>query len=370
MDVQGQKRKRMKKAVLFCPSRVWGGIEKNVHLRAKFLGAAGMAVSVVLLKGYFAERFADLDNVTVIEVTSRGGDFNVFVVANYVKILRAIGPDVVFAALKKDWWLVSLAAQIAGVPKVVLYLGIARRVKSPLKYFVIFRLMKSILMVNSDSLKSEMLNYPRFFDEDNVVRIYNGFSLPPASVEPLDFRTLLHLPPDTFIVGCAGRFSPQKGFDLLPDVLAGLPDNVHIVHAGEGEFEKQIKAAIGERPESERIHFLGYQRSMAPFLKGIDMFLLCSRNEGMANVLNEAMSHGKPVVSTRVPGSEELLAHGKHGVLTDVDDTRSLSRAVLSIINGERVFSANTQRQWIEREFSMERMVNETKSLFFGPPQS
>ncbi|MCK0107576.1 glycosyltransferase [Marinobacter sp. S0848L] len=357
----------MKKAVLFCPSRVWGGIEKNVYLRAKFLGASGVAVTVVLLKGYFPERFDDLENVTVIEVTSRGGDFNVFVVANYVKILRAIDPDVVFAALKKDWWLVSLASRIAGVSRVVLYLGIARRVKSPIKYFIVFRLMKSILMVNSNSLKNEMLSYPKFFDEDNVVRVYNGFDLPPESVEALDFRTLLNLPADAYIVGCAGRFSPQKGFDLLPDILSGLPDSVHIVHAGEGEFEKEIKASISERVESDRIHFLGYQSSMAPFFKGIDMFLLCSRNEGMANVLNEAMSYGKPVVSTRVPGSEELLAHGKYGVLTDVGDTRELSLAVLSIIKGERVFCPKEQRQWIESEFSTERMESETKTLFFGP---
>jgi glycosyltransferase involved in cell wall biosynthesis len=105
---------------------------------------------------------------------------------------------------------------------------------------------------------------------------------------------------------------------------------------------------------------------MAPFFKGIDVFLLCSRNEGMANVLNEAMSHGKPVVSTRVPGSEELLAHGKHGVLTDIDDTPALSRALLSIIKGEQLFSAAEQTRWIGSEFSMERMISETELLFFG----
>lgn len=357
----------MKKAVLFCPSRVWGGIEKNVLLRARFLGEAGVKVYVILLKGYFADRFASLDNVTVIEVKSRGGDFNLFVVANYVKILRKIAPDVVFAALKKDWWLVSLASRIAGVDRVVLYLGIARRVKSPIKYFVIFRLMKSILTVNSDSLKNEMLKYPRFFDNHNVFRVYNGFDLPAPEGQPLDFRAMLNLPPETVIVGCAGRFSPQKGFDLLPDVLAELPDNIHVVHVGEGEFEEEIKAAINERPESKRIHFLGYQGNMHAFFKGIDLFLLCSRNEGMANVLNEAMSHGKPVVSTRVPGSEELLADGKYGALVDVNDVEGLSRAIRQIVDGEKEYHAADLREWIHQEFGLQRMIRETNRLFFEP---
>ncbi|MFL1466411.1 glycosyltransferase [Marinobacter sp. HN1S83] len=355
----------MKKAVLFCPSRVWGGIEKNVHLRARFLGEAGVKVYVVLLQGYFADRFADLENVTVIEVKSRGGDLNLFVVANYVKILRKIRPDVVFAALKKDWWLVTLASSLAGVDRVVLYLGISRRVKSPIKYFAIFRLMKAVLMVNSDSLKNEMLKYPRFFDDRNVFKVCNGFDLPPPEEKPMNFRELLNLPSDTVIVGCAGRFSPQKGFDLLPDILSRLPDNVHVVHAGEGEFEDEIKSAINNRQEAARIHFLGYQKNMHAFFKGIDLFLLCSRNEGMANVLNEAMSHGKPVVSTLVPGSEELLAHGKYGVLADVNDVEALARGIRAIVDGEHVYSPEELRDWIHQEFGLHRMIRETNRLFF-----
>lgn len=355
----------MKKAVLFCPSRVWGGIEKNVHLRARFLGASDVQVYVVLLEGYFAERFANMDNVETIEVKSRGGDLNLFVVANYVRILKKVRPDVVFSALKKDWWLVALASRLASVNRVVLYLGIARRVKSPIKYFAIFRLMKSVLMVNSDSLKNEMLKYPKFFNERNVVRVYNGFNLPSSEGEPEDFRALLDLPPETVVVGCAGRFSPQKGFDLLPDILSHLPDNIHIVHAGEGEFEEEIKAAIKGRPESRRIHFLGYQRDMHAFFKGIDLFLLCSRNEGMANVLNEALSYGKPVVSTRVPGSEELLAHGKYGVLVDVDDVEAMANGIRAISEEKTVFSPAALRQWIGEEFSLQRMIRETNRLFF-----
>ena len=355
----------MKKAVLFCPSRVWGGIEKNVHLRARFLGEAGIRVHVILLKGFFAERFVGLENVTVVEVKSRGGDFNFFVVANYMKILKEIQPDVVFAALKKDWWLVTLASKLAGVDRIVLYLGISRRVKSPIKYFAIFRLMKALLLVNSNSLKNEMLKHSRFFDDQNVFTVYNGFALPPADQEPMNFRALLNLPPDSVIVGCAGRFSPQKGFDLLPDILSALPANVHVVHAGEGEFENEIKAAINEKPEATRIHFLGYQGNMNAFFKGIDIFLLCSRNEGMANVLNEAMSHGKPVVSTRVPGSEELLAEGKHGVLVEVNDVPGMAQGIQSIINGESVYSPADLREWIDQEFGLHRMVRETNRLFF-----
>lgn len=358
----------MRKAVLFCPSKVWGGIEKNVRLRARFLGGNGVQVYVILLTGFFADRFEDLDNVTVIEVTSRGGDFNLAVVANYIKILRRIRPDVVFAALKKDWWLVSLSARLAGVRRIVLYLGIARRVKSPVKFFAIFRLMKAILMVNSDSLKQEMLRHPKFFDEDNVVRIYNGFNQPEKGGQGIDFRAMFNLPDDAVIVGCAGRFSAMKGFDQLPAVLSRLPEHVHVVHAGEGEFEQQIKNAIQGQQQSKRIHFLGYCQDMDGFFRGIDLFLLCSRNEGMANVLNEALSHGKPAVSTRVPGSEELLGYGRYGILVDIDDVDAMASGIQALVSGERRFDASELRQWIDSEFGMHRMIAETNRLFFETP--
>ena len=105
---------------------------------------------------------------------------------------------------------------------------------------------------------------------------------------------------------------------------------------------------------------------MDRFFGGIDLFLLCSRNEGMANVLNEAMSHGKPVVSTRVPGSEELLGQGAYGVLVGVDDVDAMAAGIRTLVEKERQFDPKELQQWIEREFGMQRMVEQTRQLFFG----
>ena len=74
----------MKKIVLFAPTTTWGGVEKNVLLRAQFLSQNHL-VYIVLLNGLFAYKFKDLPNIKVINVKKRGGDLNVRVVFNYIK---------------------------------------------------------------------------------------------------------------------------------------------------------------------------------------------------------------------------------------------------------------------------------------------
>ncbi|QLE00088.1 glycosyltransferase [Galbibacter sp. BG1] len=354
-----------KKCVLVCPSKVWGGIEKNVLLRAKELRRRGYEVYVILLNGQFEEKFKNDPEIKVINISSRGGDLNIFVLLNYVKIFREIKPYTVFAALKKDWFLVSLAARLAKVPKTILYLGILREIKDNLKYKFIFKNLKNKVLVNSNSLKNHLLKNTNLFNDSNVVCVYNGFSVPGESDYKIDFKSKLNLKKDTVILGCAGRFSYIKGFDYLPQILSYLPENYHVIHIGKGELEKEIKTLIMESDYRDRIHFLGFFEDVKLFFNSIDIFLLPSRSEGMANVLNEAMSFGKPVVSTKVPGSEELLNNGEYGILTEIGDAKAMAEGIIAISDQTVVFEPNKLKARIEENFSIEKMIDNTEHLFF-----
>lgn len=354
--------------VIFCPTDTWGGVEKNVLLRSEHLGVRGHKVIVVLLKNTFRARFEHFKNVSVFEITSRGGDLNLFVVYNYWRLLKRTRPEAVFSALKKDWWLVSIAANLAKVPNTILYLGIKRNIRAGIKYRTVFKTLKAKILVNSDSLKKDLLERNAYFNEGNVFRIYNGFEIPDMGLETRDLKSTLNLSKNSFIIGCAGRFSHQKGFDLLPEIAAALPENFHFAHAGGGPLEEEIKLLVKNSPVSNRIHFLGYLKNMSPFFTGIDAFLLCSRFEGMANVLNEAMSYGKPMVSSRVEGTEELLGHGKYGVIVEIEDITAMAEALKKIANKSIVFDAVILQNRIKNDFSMAQMINKTEQLFFETP--
>jgi glycosyltransferase involved in cell wall biosynthesis len=367
MTVKNQKKQINTGIILFCPTKNWGGIEKNVRLRAKYFGEKGYRVFVVVLQNKFEEKFKGLPNVEIKSVNKRGGDINVLVLWNYYRFLKQVKPYTVFAALKRDWWLVSASAFLAGVPNIILYLGNKRKIRTGLKYRLVFEKLKAKVLVNSNSLKDHLLSTSPFFSDKNVFRIYNGIELPEMKGEKRNYKKLLNLTEDAYLVGCAGWLNLRKGFDLLPDILKRLPKNIHIVHVGKGGFELDMEKLIEEHREiKDRVHFLGHESNMDAFFRGIDLFLLCSRSEGMANVLNEALGHGKPIVSTKVPGSEELLDNGQYGILTAVEDTEAMAQGIMDIYKQKKSFTTENQQKRIVERFSLQRMMTETEALFFN----
>ncbi len=352
--------------VIFCATKGWGGIEKNVRLRAKYFGENGYQVHVVLLKNKFKERFDGLKNVHIKNVNKRGGDLNVFVLMNYVKFLKKVKPHTVFCPLKRDWWLVTAAAAIAKVPNRILYLGNRRKVRKGLKYHTVFRTLKAKMIVNCQALKRHLTTTTDYFDETNIIQIYTGVELPELKGDAIDFRKRLNLDKDSTIVGCIGWLNYRKGFDLLPDIARELPNSFHIVHVGSGGFDLDMDKLIEDNQDvMPRIHFLGYENNMEAFWRGIDIFLLSSRSESLANVLNEAMSFGKPIVATKAPGSDELLGDSEYGILTEVEDVNAMAQGIKDLANGTIAFDPNKQRERMAGEFSLNHMMKRYEAVFF-----
>ena len=104
---------------------------------------------------------------------------------------------------------------------------------------------------------------------------------------------------------------------------------------------------------------------MDAFWRGIDIFLLCSRSESLANVLNEAMSFGKPIVSTKAPGSDELLGDNEFGILTEVEDIDAMAKGIKDLAEGNVSFDPEKQRDRMRGEFSLNHMMKRYEAVFF-----
>ena len=139
-------------------------------------------------------------------------------------------------------------------------------------------------------------------------------------------------PPDAPLLLAMGRLHPNKGFDVLIEAVARLPD-VYLWIAGEGPLEGELEALAHRVFVKPRVRFLGWRDDGPALLAACDAFVCPSRHEPLGNVVIEAWAQGVPVIATESQGPAALIRHGETGLLVPVDDALALARAI------QRIFS-------------------------------
>jgi glycosyltransferase involved in cell wall biosynthesis len=154
-----------------------------------------------------------------------------------------------------------------------------------------------------------------------------------------------------------GRLSHYKGFEVLIDSLAGLPQ-LALLLVGGGEREAALRQRIRERGLEDRVRMTGQaeQSLLDQAYAQAELFCLPSldRAEAFGMVLLEAMRAGLPCVASAIPGSGvgEVVADGVSGLLVPPGDTAALAAALQRLDNdpqlAARLGQAGRER-WAQR---------------------
>lgn len=129
-----------------------------------------------------------------------------------------------------------------------------------------------------------------------------------AAIRPADW-TEFGWPDDAQVLLYVGRLHPQKGIDLLAEVIEPLlatHPEMRCLIAGEGPLRASLQQ-LADRAGPDRLQLAGWRSDVLSLIKACRMVVLPSRYEGMPNVVLEAMACGKPVAVSRVEGVDELL---------------------------------------------------------------
>ena len=141
------------------------------------------------------------------------------------------------------------------------------------------------------------------------------------------------------IIG-AGRFVPEKGFDVLIDayyIVNKKHPEYRLVLYGKGPLQEQYEKQLNQYGLLNKTEFPGYVNNVAEMVREEGVFVLPSRLEGIPNVLLEAMSVGIPTVSANCePGGPMFLSNnGERGLVVPMDDSESLAEAIIKIIEDQ-----------------------------------
>lgn len=148
-------------------------------------------------------------------------------------------------------------------------------------------------------------------------------------------------------VGFLGALIPRKGGDLLLRAFAAMPDrNWRLIMVGEGESRPVWQRVAAHGRISDRVTFTGMlpNTEAKAVLGHLDLFVLPSRFDGWALVVNEALMQGVPVLCSDRCGARDLLAEPWRGEVFKADCVESLRDVLAKWIDRGKRTPELTQR--------------------------
>ncbi|KAA3665095.1 MAG: glycosyltransferase family 1 protein [Chloroflexi bacterium] len=211
-------------------------------------------------------------------------------------------------------------------------LGLLIRLQAPVSYQLekgIFAKAGAITAVAS-SVAQELGAYA--IDARSVHVLGNGVDTEQFSPVPFDVNKKYPY----FLT--VGRLAPRKGLkDLLKCaaiVHKKYPDYRFLI-AGEGPLQSELEHEIRELNLLNCVKLLGHvedRKRLINLYRGATGYAHAAHYEGLPTALLEAMSCGRPVVTTAVSGALDVIQHGENGLLVPAHAPAEMAKAVEHLI--------------------------------------
>ncbi|MBQ6118734.1 MAG: glycosyltransferase family 4 protein [Clostridia bacterium] len=180
--------------------------------------------------------------------------------------------------------------------------------------------------------------------------------------------------PKERIFGYVSRLNPEKGIDELlrafENVLKSWPD-ARLRLAGELDgIAPGTKALLDRLCAAGAAEYLGEISDVPSFLKTVRYFVFPSYREGTPRATLEAMSCGRPVITTDATGCRETVTDGENGLLVKARDERSLREAMLRFCEDDAMTErmGHRSREMAEESFDVfavnRALIGEIQTLY------
>lgn len=194
------------------------------------------------------------------------------------------------------------------------------------------------IIAQTEEMKDELLEEAKI-NKNKVIVFQNPIDTDTIERKMSDSESPYNQEDEALKFVASGRFSYQKGFDLLVDAFAivkqrsSSPVKLYILGETGGEKNPEylnIKDKIKYKGLANDIICLGYQDNPYKYVSNSDCFVLSSRWEGLPNVVLEALYLKKPVAAFRcIPVIERIIKDGYNGYTAEKENTEELANAML-----------------------------------------
>jgi glycosyltransferase involved in cell wall biosynthesis len=202
---------------------------------------------------------------------------------------------------------------------------------------------------------------------EKIEVVPNAIGLTSATGPPTSttLRDLIVEKGTTPLVLVPARLHEQKGHRYLLHAIAEV-QQAHFAFAGEGPERHALEALARRLGIESCVSFLGHRDDMPELLAAADLVVLPSLYEGLPVSLLEAMAAAKPVIATRIGGTDELVTSGYDGLLVEPMDSHALAQAIRALLSdparAEQL--ASRARRTVAERFSAEAMCDRISQVY------
>ncbi len=277
-------------------------------------------------------------------------------------------PTTIIANLTKDLKAASVAARLAGVPRVYATRESDFPWKDNFYYRWYLNRLATGVLVNSEATRRTTLQSAPWLDPARVHLLYKG-------IDTRRFR-----PGNSAgkaVVGFVGQLIERKGlrtlmaaWELLEAEWPGLAPRLRL--AGQGPLDQALEDWRKRLHAPERVELCGFVENVAEFYHSCGLLVLPSSSEGFGLAAAEAAACGLPVIAGRASSLPEIVEHRHSGLLVEPGDARQWAAAIASLLNdpeGARALG-RTGAEIVRRRFDREASLHELMRLTGGPVPS
>jgi len=160
------------------------------------------------------------------------------------------------------------------------------------------------------------------------VREEDVLTEPPTPAQKLAAKQELGITQQKMVLA-VGRFVHLKGFDILLRACASLPEDTAVCVVG-GRITHEYAQIVSELGLST-VHFEGFKQpaELRTFYRAADVFVLPTWGDTWGLVINEALAHALPVITTeRCVAGLELVAKNDCGRIVTAGCVEALESAM------------------------------------------
>jgi glycosyltransferase involved in cell wall biosynthesis len=169
-------------------------------------------------------------------------------------------------------------------------------------------------------------------------------------------------PKDPLTLFFSGNPSRRKGFDLLDPLMRELGIDFQL------RYTTGLRGGKSASLSSPNAHHLGVlpEAKMVEEIQGCDIALQPSRREGFGLSILEAMSCGKPVVSSYCSAIPEVVEHEKGGYLCEPGSVSQLAKAIRKLAQSPELRQrfGNYNRKTVLNKFTQLQMAASYRQIY------